>query len=192
MLPDDPVGVGDEDGEEAEGGQEEAVPHVGHDVQGINSEAALGSQGRGGEELGAVGENPLEDAGEDIQEGRRFSRVHPVLRADFLRHVSGYDDGYGVVGGGAVYEGHEDGDAHLGGLRIPDALLQFFDEPGNAAVVGNHFRNAAAEEGEEEGFIHAGEAGPDLLGEGNDGEAAPQEADDAGQENACHQHEEYN
>ncbi len=110
---------------------------------------------------------------------------------NFSGHVAGNNDGYRVIGSGCVHQGHQQGNAQLGGAGRVDIFLELFNEPGNAAVVGNHFRNAAAEKSQEEGFIHAGKTGPDLAGKGNDGQAAVGQADDAGQEDTAHQHQEY-
>ncbi len=67
ILPDGVVRKGNVNGQDAEGSQEEAVPHVGHDIHGVHGYPALGSQGGSGKELGAVGDDALEDAGKDIQ-----------------------------------------------------------------------------------------------------------------------------
>lgn len=182
---------GYEDGEEAEGGEEEAVPHVGDDVQGVHGGAGGGGEGGGGEELGAVGDEALEDAGEDVQEGGGFAWVDAEFLADFLRHVAGDDDGYRVVGGGAVHQGDEGRDGEFRALHALHEGRQFPDEPGDAAVVGDEFRHAAAEEGEEEGFVHGGEAFPDGLREADDREVSLGEPDAAGEEDADGEHQEH-
>ena len=56
--------------------------------------------------------------------------------------------------------------------------------------MGDELRDAAAEEGQEEDLAHAGEAVPDVLGEGEDGEIPGAEADDPGGEDAEGQRQE--
>ena len=68
---------------------------------------------------------------------------------------------------------------------------QLFDQPSDAAVVGDHLRHAAAEQGQEEDLVHAGETVPDALGKEGDIQIAKGQADDAGGEDADGQHQEH-
>ena len=161
-----------------------------HDIEGRDLHAALRGKGSRGEELRAVGDDALEDAGENVEEGSASSRIDLVLLADLLGYVAGYDDGDGVIRCRTVHKGDEGSDAKLCCLRSPDHAVELVDEPGDAAVVGNHLGNAAAEKGEEEGFVHAGKSVPDSLGKRYDREIPGRQPDAAGEEDADDKDEE--
>ena len=55
--------------------------------------------------------------------------------------------------------------------------------------MGDHLRHAAAEQGQEEHLVHAGEAAVDALGKGGDGQISQRQADNAGGEDADDQHQ---
>ena len=57
--------------------------------------------------------------------------------------------------------------------------------------MGDELGDAAAEQGQEKDLAHAGEAVPDRLGKGENGQIAPEDADKAGGENADGQRQEY-
>ena len=106
-------------------------------------------------------------------------------------HVAGHDDGHGVVGGGAVAQGDHGGNAHLSGFVALHHPAQLLDDPCDAAVFGDQLRHTAAQQRQEEHFIHTGKAGPHALGEAGDGHIAGADADDTGGENTDGQGKEH-
>lgn len=191
----DAVCIGEEDGKQTENCQNPAIPHIRHHIHGSDAQPCIGegSIGQGGcdQKLGAVGDDALEHTGEDIQQGSGASGVYLIFSAHILGDVAADDDGYGVVGCGAVGGGGQCGNANLGGTLPFHHLAKLFDEPYDTAVMGDHFGKAAAEQGQKEYFIHIGEACPDILGEGEDGQVSVEHTDDACTENTDDQHQKY-
>ena len=111
--------------------------------------------------------------------------------AHVFGHGAADNDGHRIVGSGTVCQGHQSRDTHLGGLVALHHAAQLFDQPSDAAVVGDHLRHAAAEQGQEEDLVHAGETVPDALGKEGDIQIAKGQADDAGGEDADGQHQEH-
>ena len=159
-------------------------------MQGVGGHGGVG-QGGGAQQLRAVGDDALEHAGEDIQQGGGAAGIHPVLLGHVTGHVAGHDDGHGVVGGGAVAQGDHGGDADLGGLVALHDLPQLLNDPGDAAVFGDEFRHTAAQQRQEEYLVHAGEAVPHALGEGGNGQITAADAHQTGGEDTHGQGQEH-
>ena len=73
--------------------------------------------------------------------------IHFVDTAHVFGHGAADNDGHRIVGSGTVCQGHQSRDTHLGGLVALHHAAQLFDQPSDAAVVGDHLRHAAAEQG---------------------------------------------
>ncbi|CAN3997017.1 DUF6442 domain-containing protein, partial [Dysosmobacter welbionis] len=102
--------------------------------------------------------------GEHVQQRGGAAGIHFVDTAHVFGHGAADNDGHRIVGSGTVCQGHQSRDTHLGGLVALHHAAQLFDQPSDAAVVGDHLRHAAAEQGQEEDLVHAGETVPDALG----------------------------
>ncbi len=149
--------------------------------------------------LGAPGDEPLHDAGEDVEHGGGAARGDPVLLGEIPGHLARHYDGHRVVGGTEVGEAHHPGDAELGRFLVLFAVVAAGEagdegadaraDPGQATLALHQGAEAADEHGEQEDLLHAGEALIDVLAELAEG-IAPQHPHAASGDDAEPQHHE--
>ena len=71
-------------------------------------------QARGHEQLGSVGDDALDEAGEGVKNTGGLARVELILLADVAGQGAGGEDGDGVVGRAEVGQTHQGGYAQFG------------------------------------------------------------------------------
>ena len=141
--------------------------------------------------MSTVGDDPLKDAGKHVQQGSGTAGIYLELPAHIFGNTSAENNGHGVVGSGKVGQRNQRRDAHLRGSAAVHPFPQLFNQPYNAAVVGDQFGDAAAEQRQEKDLAHAGKAVPDGLSEGENRQVAVNDPNDPCGKNADGQGQKY-
>ena len=110
---------------------------------------------QGDEDLRAVGDEALDDAGGGVEDGGDADGFGLELVGAFLGDGARDDDGDGVVGREAVDGGDEEEDAEFAGAGAADDFGDAVGEPEDAAVGLDGLEESAGEEGDDQGFAHA-------------------------------------
>ncbi len=104
----------EEDGSEGDEAEGEGVVEVADDGGGADACEAGGHQ-----QLRAVRDQPLDEAGEGVKDAGNALPVKAEAVADILGYAADGDDGDGVVGRAEVGEADERGEAELGAAPLP-------------------------------------------------------------------------
>ena len=105
---------GKEDGGEGDEAEGEGVVEIADDGGGADAREAGGHQ-----ELGAVGDEPLDEAGEGVEDAGYALAVQAETVGYVLGYAADGDDGYGIVGRAEIGQADERGDAELSAAPLP-------------------------------------------------------------------------
>ena len=144
------LSAGQHDGQEYSTGQKEGIVETGD-----NAETGDAGQCGGDEQLCTVGDNPLGDAGEGIQQRSAVARFNAVFFADGFGDGTGHDDGYGIVGGGDVHEDGQQADAETAAASAFEVTANEVQQGLKAAAVPHNGTDGRRENGDNHGFKHA-------------------------------------
>ncbi len=147
-------------------------------------------QGDAQQDLAAVGDQALDHTGEDIQQGGNTFGGDVVLRSHIPNQRGRQDDGDGVVAQRQVEQGDHGGDHILGALPGVYLADHLGDHPVDTAQVSNDTGHTTHHQGHDADLVHASHTGDHALGDTHDGQAASNQAHNAGHGDARQQQEE--
>ena len=124
-----------------------------NDAHGID----LGQSGSH-QQLRAVRNQPLNAAGEGIEDAGRLAPVHTVPVADLPCYAAHGEDGHRVVRRADVHQTHEEGNGQFCPLLAVDVACDDADEIVDAAVLTDDFQHSACHHRDDDQFAHARDA----------------------------------
>ena len=116
-----------ENGRQGADQQQIGVEQIPYDIKGGDGVAHFGGGGDGNQNLRAVGDNALENAGEGVQQAGGTFWGDAVIPAHFFGDGVRHDDGDGVVGGGDIHGAHQQAHTKLAAFfaLIAEAQLSY-------------------------------------------------------------------
>ncbi len=171
----------EDDGAGEEGLVIQALDEAGTAEAGIE----LAGEADGDQDLGAVGNQSLDDAGGRIQDGGDADGIRPEPVRTGLRDGSGDDNGDRVVGGEEVDGADEQGDARLARARTAHQARNFLRQPEDAAVSLDRLEEAARKKGDDERLAHAECTVADVVESAPEVEPSECDAQDGGEQRAA-------
>ena len=109
----------------------------------------------GQEQLRAVGDEPLDKAGEGVEDAGRLARVELVALGDLSGDLARGEDSYGIVGRTEVGHGDEGGDGELSPALAIDATRELGEQVVDTAVVADQLQHPPRQQGDDDELAHA-------------------------------------
>ena len=139
------------------------------------------------EELDAVGQEALREAGDGIQNRGRALRLNVIVFGNASGNRACREDSHRIVGGADVHQTDEGADAEFGTVRGVDAPSHMSQQEIDAAIRANEFQEACCHDSHQNHFAHANHAVAEVIHPAEEAEGAAPHADDARQEDAQEQ-----
>lgn len=169
-----------QDGEEDRQADADGVEKEGDDAgraEGLASH--VGDKVGGKEQLDAVGQEALREAGDGVQNRGRALRLNVIVLGNASGNRTCSEDSHRIVGGADVHQTHQGTDAEFGTALGVDTPSHMSQQEIDAAIRANEFQEACCHDSHQYHFAHADHAVAEVIHPTEQTEGATPHADDA-------------
>ena len=149
----------------------------------------VGDKVRGKEQLDAVGQEALREAGDGIQNRCRALRLNVIVLGNASGNRTSREDSHRIVGGADVHQTHQGTDTEFGTALGVDAPSHMSQQEIDAAIRANEFQETCCHDGHQNHFAHADHAVAEVIHPAEQTEGATPHADDARKQDAQQQYQ---
>ena len=179
-----------QDGEENRQADADGVEKEGDDAgraEGLSRH--VGDKVGGKEELDAVGQEALREAGDGIQNRGRTLRLNVIVLGNASGNRTSREDSHRIVGGADVHQAYQGTDAEFGTSLGVDTPSHMSQQEIDAAIRANEFQEASCHDSHQYHFAHADHAVAEVIHPTEQTESATPHADDARKQDAQQQYQ---